>query len=950
MFRSTGSLLALALSILSFKAAVVSAAVSTELAPIEVDRSGWRVAADSSQPSNNITLAFDGTTGTFWHSSWSPDVPLPHTVSIDMNNQYVVAGFAYTPRQDGNSLGNIGKHNISTSVDGTNWVTQVTGVWVNDQTVKTTYFTPVIARYVRLICITEASGTGKPYASAADFQVLTNPHATLQRTAWQVSADSAQLSPQSYGAQYAIDGSPNTYYHSSFNGGVLPHYFRIDQGATANVGGLSYLPRPSATGANGRIGQYKVQYSFDGNAWNTIATGTWADTPYQKFVEWTPIVARYWRLISITEAGNRGPFTSASEINLLDGSNNLANFVITVDSEETAAANQSALNALDGNPNSIWHTQYTGGATPFPHFFMIDMRIALPVKALTYLPRQDGGVNGNIGQHIIEVSTDGAVWTTVASGYFADNSDAKVVNFQEQMCRYVRLTATSEAGNRGTWSSASEITLAFDANYIPPLPQTVGSWSMTIDFPVVPVAAGMIPSTGGVVAWSSWNPNGQGSTNGAGGQTATATYNPIFGNVSRAIVTNIDHDMFCPGISADFNGRIVVTGGATAPRTSIYNQTNGGWIKAHDMNLARGYQGQATLSNGKIFTIGGSWSGGTAKKNGEIYDPVTDTWTLLTGADVTPMLTNDRVGLYRADNHGWFFGWKNGTIFQAGPSKAMNWYSTSGVGAVSPAGSRGDSGDAMCGDAVMYDAVAGKILTMGGSPDYAASPALTGAYIVTIGDVNAQAVTQKVTPMAYKRIFASGVALPNGQVLVVGGQDWGSVFNDDSSILYPELYDPTANTWSVMAPMSVARTYHSTALLLTDATVIIMGGGLCDGCQMNHYDGQIFQPPYLFAPGGGLAVRPVITTATPIVAVGGNLIVNTDSLVGSFSIVRMGTNTHTVNTDQRRIPLIPTTSCSTSYTLVIPNDPGIALPGYWMLFAMNAAGVPSVSKTIQITL
>jgi hypothetical protein len=29
------------------------------------------------------------------------------------------------------------------------------------------------------------------------------------------------------------------------------------------------------------------------------------------------------------------------------------------------------------------------------------------------------------------------------------------------------------------------------------------------------------------------------------------------------------------------------------------------------------------------------------------------------------MLTNDAQGLFRADNHGWFFGWTNGTLFQA---------------------------------------------------------------------------------------------------------------------------------------------------------------------------------------------------------------------------------------------------------------------------------------------
>ncbi len=56
-------------------------------------------------------------------------------------------------------------------------------------------------------------------------------------------------------------------------------------------------------------------------------------------------------------------------------------------------------------------------------------------------------------------------------------------------------------------------------------------------------------------------------------------------------------------------------------------------------------------------------------------------------------------------------------FLQAGPSHAMNWYNPGGNTTV-PAGPRGASPNAMCGNAVMYDAVNGKILTLGGAPDY----------------------------------------------------------------------------------------------------------------------------------------------------------------------------------------------------------------------------------------
>lgn len=96
--------------------------------------------------------------------------------------------------------------------------------------------------------------------------------------------------------------------------------------------------------------------------------------------------------------------------------------------------------------------------------------------------------------------------------------------------------------------------------------------------------------------------------------------------------------MFCPGMSLDVNGRAVVTGGDDANKTSIFDPSTNTWTTGHQMNIARGYQASATVSDGRIFTIGGSWSGGYGGKNGEIYSPTANTWTLLPGCPVAPMV------------------------------------------------------------------------------------------------------------------------------------------------------------------------------------------------------------------------------------------------------------------------------------------------------------------------
>jgi galactose oxidase len=82
-------------------------------------------------------------------------------------------------------------------------------------------------------------------------------------------------------------------------------------------------------------------------------------------------------------------------------------------------------------------------------------------------------------------------------------------------------------------------------------------------------------------------------------QTVTATLTPGSGAVSKMVVTNTKHDMFCPGISMLGSGDIVVTGGDNAEKTSIYKPGQG-WKPGPDMKIPRGYQSSCTLGDGRV--------------------------------------------------------------------------------------------------------------------------------------------------------------------------------------------------------------------------------------------------------------------------------------------------------------------------------------------------------------
>ncbi|KAL8791992.1 MAG: hypothetical protein Q9195_005410 [Heterodermia aff. obscurata] len=578
------------------------------------------------------------------------------------------------------------------------------------------------------------------------------------------------------------------------------------------------------------------------------------------------------------------------------------------------------------------------------------------VSALTYLPRQDGNSNGNIGSYAVDLSVDNKTWQmSVASGKWIDDSVLKKANFATQSAQYIRLRAITEAGGRGQWTSAADI------NVLPPPDPSKGIWSAPFNTPLVAAAGALLPTTGKVLLWSAQFVDHFSGT----GNTETATYDPSTKQVSSLSLSNTNHDMFCPGISLDATGSVVVTGGNNAAKTSIFDSTLGQWTGGPDMKVQRGYQSQTTLSNGKIFTIGGSWSGnGGTLRNGEIYN---GTWNKLDGCPVSPMLTQDQDintnGVnWRRDNHGWLFGWKDGSVFQAGPSRAMNWYgTTTTTGTQSAAGDRLGDADAMNGNAVMYDAVAGQILTVGGAPNYEnktnvnyITAATTNANIITISTPNTRATSETVAHMTYPRAFHNSVVLPDGSVFVTGGMAYPKPFQDDHSAFVPELWNPTSRTFTPLNPMSIPRNYHSIALLLPDATVFTAGGGLCYGpassCTNNHFDAEIFSPPYLFNSTTSLpASRPKLTSVSPLsVRVGANITVSSDSEIKQFALVRFASATHSVNTDQRRIPVTPVALGGGQYTVPVPSDAGVALPGYWMLFGMGREGVPSLATTVLV--
>jgi poly(3-hydroxybutyrate) depolymerase len=130
--------------------------------------------------------------------------------------------------------------------------------------------------------------------------------------------------------------------------------------------------------------------------------------------------------------------------------------VVKVDSEETDG---KGVNAVDGNPNTFWHTQWKAASPAHPHEIIIQLDPPCKIKGLTYLPRQDvGDEEGTIEGYEIYVSADGKDFgQPVKKGeFFPYGKDKRTVLFEPKQCGFVKLVALSEM-NGQAWASAAEI-------------------------------------------------------------------------------------------------------------------------------------------------------------------------------------------------------------------------------------------------------------------------------------------------------------------------------------------------------------------------------------------------------------------------------------------------------------------------------------------------------------
>jgi len=415
-----------------------------------------------------------------------------------------------------------------------------------------------------------------------------------------------------------------------------------------------------------------------------------------------------------------------------------------------------------------------------------------------------------------------------------------------------------------------------------------------------------------------------------------AILDPTTGTVTTQPV---NWDMFCNGMVVLADGRAIVDGGTLQYdpfhgqlRSAVYDPATGQFTEVQNMAHGRWYPTVTSLSDGTIMTFSGLDENGNTNSTVEIYT-VGSGWSTPFGSPFTPPLY-PRMHLL-----------PSGKVFYSGSTTSSRYFDPSAHTWSGVVATTNYSGTRTYGTSVLLPLTPANnyrpvVMIMGGG-----NPATNTTELI---DLSAATPKWVFGPnMSQSRIEMNATILPNGKVVALGG----SLNDEDTTTasLNADLYDPVGNTFSSAGQNAFPRLYHSNSLLLPDATVLFIGGNPARGTYEQHI--EIYSPAYLFNPDGSLATRPSITGMPSTgIGYGSAFQVQTPDAANISSVVlmRAGAPTHAFDMEQRLVGLSFTAGSGVLNVTAPPNG-NIAPQGYYMLFLVNTAGVPSVAQFVQLT-
>ena len=446
---------------------------------------------------------------------------------------------------------------------------------------------------------------------------------------------------------------------------------------------------------------------------------------------------------------------------------------------------------------------------------------------------------------------------------------------------------------------------------VPEPAASAGEWTAPFSWPVVAVHLHLLLD-GRVLSW--------------GRMGDPQLWDPATGAFTAAPSAS---DLFCAGHTFLADGRLLVAGGHISdnhglPDANLFDPLSAAWIRVAPMAHGRWYPTATLLADGRVVALAGQDQSGLDVAEPEVWDG--SGWSARPGASkVIPFYPR-------------MFLAPNGLLFYAGELPQSEYLDPSGAGSWAPVATS-LYGRRDYGSAVLYGP--GQVMIVGGSDPADGAPTATAETIDLRQGVPAWHFTGS---MAFPRRQFNATLLPDGRVVATGGTSTPGFTDVAGAVHAAEVWDPATGQWTTWASNTVARVYHSTTLLLPDGRLLHSGSG--DGANLpRELSAELFTPPYLLH-----GPRPVIAGAPASVSLGSSFTVSTPDAgaVTRASLVRLPSVTHGFDQNQRFVPLTVTRSAG-GLTLAAPSAAALAPPGDYMLFLLDADGIPSIARILRLT-
>jgi hypothetical protein len=353
------------------------------------------------------------------------------------------------------------------------------------------------------------------------------------------------------------------------------------------------------------------------------------------------------------------------------------------------------------------------------------------------------------------------------------------------------------------------------------------------------------------------------------------------------------------------------------------------------MANGRWYPSAVELGNGSVLAASGyNGTNGQLVQNAELFDPSARTWSQVSGLTYLPSYPSLTL---LADGRLFYSGQAAGGSSVHAPG-VWNPFTNAWVNAPSPQDpTRRDYGSSV----LLPPAQAQRIAVFGGGTTGNTSiTAVADADVYDLSNPGAP-VHSTGLPMRAPKIHVMGVILPDETVFETGG---GLTFAAEP-VQEAAIYQPSNGMWSGMNAPSVPRTYHSEAILLPDGRVATLGSN-SSGYQPETRI-EVFSPPYLFK-----GQRPAIASAPTEASYGTTFPVAVTaapgSALGRLVLIKPASVTHSVDPNQRLVEL-PFTAAPGGFAATLPANPNLTPPGWYMMFAVDNQGRPSVAHWLHVS-